>query len=129
MDHRPEARGDGAALAGWSERGHWPPAFAETREQVAVRVQSLFDSLVDSLVESGSDGVTRVLLVSSNGVLRFALAGCPEAQVADLPTVKVRSGHGGILRCAAGQWSVEAWNQSPEVLADALAGSPGGSRG
>lgn len=105
-----EARGDGAALAAWSSEGAWPAAFRETEREVRERVARLGAELA---ARGG-----RVLVVSSNGVLRYflALAGDELERRRAAKRIKVGTGRAGRLRCDGGGWRVLDWDASPAEL-------------
>ena len=147
-----EALGDGQSLADWSTQALWPAAFGESQLAVAGRVQSLAHELAAEAAQacapepspasgpasssasssasgpelSPSPGTPRppacVLIVSSNGVMRYLLdlvTGELERR-RQAGSFKVGTGRGGRLRCSAGEWQVSAWDSAP----GALLGSP-----
>ncbi len=118
-----EARGDGAALAAWSEHMRWPAAFGEREADARARVQGLAEELAAEAAAGPHVGARRqprrVLLVSSNGVLRYLLALDARAFEARRAGqgFKLGTGRAGRLVYSAGAWTVLDWDVSPEALA------------
>lgn len=105
-----EARGDGAALAAWSETAQWPAAFAEAEDAVRARAQGFAREL------ARSDG--EVLLVSSNGVLRYLLDLVPGelARRVAQRAFKLGTGKVGRLTYDGVDWRLHGWDLAPEAL-------------
>jgi probable phosphoglycerate mutase len=113
-----EARGDGVALAAWSKEGRWPSAFREREEDVRARIERLAEELARATHESTHAASRRVLVVSSNGVMRYFLGLVPgelESRRA-ARTLKVATGRVCRLRHAEDGWRVLAWNSTVEAL-------------
>jgi len=112
-----EARGDGPALALWSDEALWPAAFAESEGDVRARVQGLAHELAAAAAtRPAGSGTQRVLLVSSNGVMRYLLDLVPgelERRRAER-TFKVATGRHGRLAFDGARWHLAAWNLPPE---------------
>jgi len=111
-----EARGDGAALAAWSEHMRWPAAFGEREEDARARVQGLAHELAAAAPDRREP--LRVLVVSSNGVLRYLLALDPAAfeRRRSGQGFKLGTGRAGRLERRAGRWRVLGWDLPVEEL-------------
>ncbi|MEZ6015841.1 MAG: histidine phosphatase family protein [Planctomycetota bacterium] len=114
-----EARGDGAALQRWADQADWPAAFAEREEDVRARVQGLATELAQAAAAAPWRGDQRVLLVSSNGVMRYLLDLVPGelARRRAEGSFKVGTGRVGRLRWAGGRWQLLAWNVAARDMA------------
>lgn len=101
-----------AAVRAWNERSQWPTdaGWPETLEEVRHRVQRFADE-----VASGQHG-TRVLVCSSNGLLRWFLGLVPGALEGAIEegSFKVKTGHVGRMEWRDSDgWRVASWNQPP----------------
>jgi len=101
-----------AAVRAWNERSEWPESagWPESLEEVRARVGRFAAE-----VASGRHG-SRVLVCSSNGLLRWFLGLVPGAleEAIERGTFKVKTGHVGRMECdRSGLWSVRSWNQPP----------------
>lgn len=96
-------------VEGWEQRCAWPPQWVTQERELRARVTGLVDEL-----RAACPG-QRVLILSSNGVLRYFLQsveGAFEAALAER-TFKLKTGRGG--RLVPGD-AVLAWNVKPHAL-------------
>ncbi len=107
--------GGGEELKAWDERGVWPtsPSWSPAEDMIATNAVELAHELAGSLA---SDDV--VLVVSSNGILRFFLKLVPGAfeALAANKGLKVATGNACALRYEKGTWRVTFWNRPPQHL-------------
>ena len=102
----------------WNERSEWPKnaGWPETETEVRSRVQAFLTE-----VATGRYG-RRVLVCSSNGLLRWFLDAVPGALESALKegTFKVKTGGVGLMRLpseeAGAPWQVALWNTPPSSL-------------
>ena len=105
-----------AALSAWRERSvmpagaGWSPSLSTLKKNV----RAVYDAVIR---ERGED--VAVLLVSSNGVLRFFHALLAGAEAAP-EQAKVRTGRLGAAKIDAGGARLLFWNETPETAAGAL---------
>jgi len=113
-----EARGDGAALAAWSEDAHWPRAFSERETDVRARIERLAEELARDAQHGPRRSPARVLVVSSNGVMRYFLGLAPGefARRRAARSLKVGTGRVCRLRHDDAGWRVLAWDLPVEAL-------------
>ena len=105
-------------VTAWNERSQWPSSagWPETEAEVRTRVRAFLAE-----VEAGRFG-ERVLVCSSNGLLRWFLDAVPGALNTALQegTFKVKTGAVGLLRFKSDetnpQWKLALWNQPPDAL-------------
>lgn len=102
------ALGGQIALTAWDERAIWPqaPGWSPSPEIIEDSIQSLLDTL-----SRGDSGQT-ILLVTSNGILRFFARACQNPPLTG--NLKVRTGHYCIMEHDGNGWKQTRWNQSPE---------------
>ena len=96
-------------VEGWEQRCAWPPQWVTPENDVRARVAGLVAELCEACQGQ------RVLILSSNGVLRYFLEsveGAFEAALAER-TFKLKTGRGG--RLVPGE-AVLAWNAKPHAL-------------
>lgn len=96
-------------VEGWEQRCAWPPQWVTAEAELRSRVAGL----VEELRQDGAN--QRVLILSSNGVLRYflqAVEGAFEAALAER-TFKLKTGRGGRLIPGG---AVLAWNAKPHAL-------------
>lgn len=105
-------------VTAWNERSVWPHAagWPETEAQVRARVHALLGRIAEG--EFGD----RVLVCSSNGLLRWfldAVPGALDSAIGD-GTFKVKTGRvGRLVRSKAdpdGGWMVTLWNHPPDAI-------------
>lgn len=98
----------------WERQSQWPSqgAWGESESAVIARIQSFAVDLVARHAEH-----EQVCVVASNGCLRYFLTLVPGAfdELIAQHKLKIATGHICELRYHQGQWSLEAWNQSPTV--------------
>lgn len=103
-------------VTGWNERSEWPKnaGWPETEAEVRARVQAFLGEIA-----TGKYG-ERVLVCSSNGLLRWFLDAVPGALESALEegTFKVKTGGVGLMRLAdeGAPWKVALWNTPPRSL-------------
>ncbi len=105
-------------VTAWNERSVWPKnaGWPETESEVRARVQAFLAE-----VASGRYG-ERVMICSSNGLLRWFLDAVPGALESALVegTFKVKTGGVGLMRLSPGDadagWKVALWNTPPDAL-------------
>lgn len=114
-----EAAGQGEALAGWRERSVWPAeaGWQPHEELLQARILEFAAEAVDGLPDEDD-----VLVVSSNGVLRYFLKLVPgafEAAVAE-GTAKLGTGRlSALTHHEEDGWSLVFWNRDPEDIVGA----------
>lgn len=114
-----EAAGAGAALAAWRDRSVWPAEAGWRPEEATLeaRVRAFAEEAV-----AGLPAEDDVLVVSSNGVLRYFLKLVPgafEAAVAE-GTAKLGTGRLSALTHREGDgWSLVFWNRDPQAIVGA----------
>lgn len=102
------------AIEAWRERSEVPHGAGWTPDPQAIEAQARA-VLVD--VAQAGDGI--VLLISSNGILRYfhrLIAGAG-ARPED---AKVKTGHMGAARLTGGAWTLDFWNLPPDAAREAL---------
>ncbi len=93
-------------LKAWNEHGVWPASanWHDSEAEVAGRIESLLTGLITRYSTEA-----RLLLVTSNGILRFfAKAGGLPAEAA-----KMKTGHLGKLIVAEDAFTLAYWNRVP----------------
>ena len=105
--------GGPALLEAWSQRDQWPEAagWVTTRAGMLAQVTGFAR---DVLAAAGTG--ERLLVVSSNGVLRFfprQLAARPAPGI-ERASYVMKTGHLGLARRAGEGWDLLAWNDKPE---------------
>lgn len=113
-----EARGDGAALAAWSEDNRWPRVFNEREPEVRARIERLAEELAHDTSHRPRRSPSRVLVVSSNGVMRYFLGLAPGEFARRRAARALKVGTGRVCRLGhddAG-WRVLAWDLPVEAL-------------
>ncbi|SMF78863.1 probable phosphoglycerate mutase [Tistlia consotensis] len=113
------AEGHGAALAAWRDRSVWPgeAGWRPDEASLEARVLAFAREAVAGLPDEDA-----VLVVSSNGVLRYFLKLVPGAfeQAAGAGTAKLGTGKLSILtHHEEDGWNVVLWNREPEALVGA----------
>ena len=99
-------------LAAWNEHGIWPPdgVWGEGEAQVRGRVRNFISELTNRHAPDDD-----IVIVSSNGVLRFALnlvPGCTFNEAAR----KMKTGNMGLVVWDGDAFAVEFWNRKPDEL-------------
>lgn len=113
-ENRPEdqvlARIGADTLARWERDAEVPPGW---RVDAAARLAGWRGFLADAAQDGGER-----LVVTSNGAARFALLAdaALSAQARALPSLKLRTGAWGRLRCEQGDWRLAAWDRRPAPL-------------
>lgn len=114
-----EAAGQGAALAGWRERSVWPAeaGWQPEEAQLQARILAFAEEAVEGLPEEDD-----VLVISSNGVLRYFLKLVPgafEKAIAE-GTAKLGTGRlSALTHHDEDGWAVVFWNREPEAIVGA----------
>jgi broad specificity phosphatase PhoE len=113
-----EARGDGPALAAWSEDNRWPRVFNERESDVRARIERLAEELTHDAEHGPGRAPARVLIVSSNGVMRYFLGLAPGelARRRAARALKVGTGRVCRLRHDEAGWRVLAWDLPVDAL-------------
>lgn len=101
-------------LNAWRQKSKFPPdhQWNEKEENVVRRVNEFY-----TMIETEHAGKT-ILLVSSNGVLRYFLKreeALFQKQITD-QSFAVKTGHVGIVEIEAGHLNLLQWNQNPNDL-------------
>lgn len=98
-----------AALSAWDEQAIVPPGWHCDPHAMAIAWQAFLDRM-------SSSQMRRVLVVTSNGVARFALR---QTRQGDGPlhasSGKLSTGAYGVLHYDKGEWRVSAWNRRPTI--------------
>lgn len=96
-------------VEGWEQRCAWPPQWVTSESEVRQRVLDLVNEL------NREHGGERLLVLSSNGVLRYFLQSVPGAFEAALAerSFKLKTGRGGRLFPGV---EVPVWNAKPPAL-------------
>lgn len=98
----------------WERQSKWPTqaAWGESEGAVIDRIQSFVADLETRHAEH-----EQVCVVASNGCLRYFLTIVPGAfeQYVAQHQLKIATGHVCQLSYHRGQWTLDAWNQSPSV--------------
>ncbi|MBI4184842.1 MAG: histidine phosphatase family protein [Proteobacteria bacterium] len=107
--------GGGDMLAAWVGSDAWPEGagWRSTREEVSARVRGFIAERL-----GGAAGPSRVLVVGSNGVLRFfprLLDAAPPPAGAPA-SYQLKTGHLGLVAGEGGRFRIERWNVSPASL-------------
>ncbi|MGE5506219.1 MAG: histidine phosphatase family protein [Actinomycetota bacterium] len=105
--------GHAELMEAWQKHDRWPEGagWGSTRADVVGALASLLADMAEG------KGGALPLLVSSNGILRFA----PEVLGATVPagtTLQLKTGHMGVLDRSEGGWTVAGWNLDPARLAE-----------
>jgi len=100
------------ALEGWTAHDLWPAGagWASRDDEIKGAIQSFIDEV---LVTAGPK--ERVLVVSSNGILRF-FPKLLKAVNLELPSYVMKTGHAGLISGEPGAFRVRFWNVSGEAL-------------
>lgn len=110
------ARGQGALLQAWRDYSEWPVGvgFTPSREVVTQQIKTLASDLLEHIHPQAN-----VVVVTSNGILRFFLSLDPTAQATITRAGKhgVKTGHGCMLVHEQGRWEILAWNLNPSAMA------------
>ncbi len=110
-----EALGGGAELRAWNESGQWPalPQWSPSPEAIAANIATLCAELAALREEDQA-----VLLVTSNGILKFFLKLVPGAfeEMASRGALKVATGHCCALAYNDQGWRLLFWNCAPHQL-------------
>ncbi len=110
-----QALGGEAELAAWNEKGEWPkaPGWTPSPEVIAANVAQLAGECAAAFDPAGA-----VLLVTSNGILKFFLKLVPGAfeDMAARGALKVATGRCCALRHSEHGWEVVFWDRDPAQL-------------
>ncbi|MHA1539278.1 MAG: histidine phosphatase family protein [Alphaproteobacteria bacterium] len=104
-----------AELEGWNKKSIWPVE-AEWGSSEAEVVQKAQDFAAEITQKYTKDEI--VLVVSSNGVLRYFLRnidGLFEKKIED-GTFKMRTGYLSKFEVEENNWTLKFWNHPPEIL-------------
>lgn len=118
-DAEVEAAHGGAVLVAWRERSEWPAAAGWSPDEASLQARVL--AFAEEAV-AGLPPEDTVLVVSSNGVLRYFLKLIPGAFAAAVAegTAKVGTGKLCLLtHDEADGWSLVFWNRDPGELVEA----------
>ena len=111
-----QAMGGGAELDAWNKAGEWPrsPGWTPAPEAIAATVAELAGECAAGLGEGDA-----VLLVTSNGIMKFFLKLVPGAfeDMAARGSLKVATGHCCALRHSPRGWEVLLWDSEPGQIA------------
>ena len=111
-----QAMGGGAELDAWNKAGEWPhaPGWTPAPEAIASNVAELAGECAAGLGEGDA-----VLLVTSNGIMKFFLKLVPGAfeDMAARGSLKVATGHCCALRHSPRGWEVLLWDSEPGQIA------------
>lgn len=94
------------ALQAWDEAAIPPPGWDLEPDKIRAAWRNLFEQLATA------DGSRPVLIVTSNGIARFALDAVTEFEV-EPGSIKLKTGAYGRLRLAGGDVTLSAWNVRP----------------
>jgi probable phosphoglycerate mutase len=99
-------------LAAWNDNGVWPPegVWGESEAEVRGRVRSFINDLIGRHAPDAD-----IVIVSSNGVLRFALDLVPGCAL-DEAARKMKTGNMGLVVWDGNAFAVEFWNRKPDDL-------------
>lgn len=101
-----------AEYEAWERRSAWPKLgkWAESEAEVTARITEFATDLTQQYGENDT-----VLVVASNGCLRYFLKLIPVAFQEKIQSsqLKIGTGHLCQLRYHNQQWTLEAWNQKP----------------
>jgi probable phosphoglycerate mutase len=104
--------GGESELNAWNEQGAWPlsPGWFPTEDTIAQNISRL---ALELSAKVGSEKA--VLLVTSNGILKFFLKLVPGAfeEMAASDALKVATGHCCALHGDQQRWRVAFWNRQP----------------
>lgn len=108
------ARGEGEELALWNSQSLWPqsPNWQPDENTLRQNVQNFANELAQKHANQ------TVLVVSSNGVMRYFLTLVENAFAAHLAdrTFKVKTGNLCALAYHNGAWQILFWNEKPDAL-------------
>lgn len=107
--------GEGAELSAWENFSVWPTNsdWQGSAAQIVSEVKTLAEDLVKRYKPSDS-----VLLISSNGRLRYFLKLIPKAfeQYTENKAIKVLTGNICFFLYENKKWQIKFWNKSPHYL-------------
>ncbi|MFN3075755.1 MAG: histidine phosphatase family protein [Alphaproteobacteria bacterium] len=110
--------GQGEALAAWSQHDRWPEdaGWPTRRDALFAGITSFAEDLRRR--HGGSGLKAPVMVVSSNGTLRFfaRLADPVCAKVEPPASFQMKTGHLGLMTEVDGDFCLERWNVTPEAL-------------
>jgi probable phosphoglycerate mutase len=101
-----------AAMAAWSARDTWPEnaGWLTTEAELLNAVREFADEVI-----ARADAAGRLLVVSSNGVLRFLPRVLGVTDPARASYV-MKTGHAGLISGTPGHFHLRFWNRDPETL-------------
>jgi probable phosphoglycerate mutase len=104
--------GGAAALDGWSRRDAWPAdaGWVSTEAEILGAIAGFIDEVI---APAGAD--EKILVVSSNGILRFFPRVLGVTGLA-LPSYVMKTGHAGLISGTPGHWRLRFWNVAAEAL-------------
>ncbi|MBF0561210.1 MAG: histidine phosphatase family protein [Alphaproteobacteria bacterium] len=105
-----ENLGQGRQLAAWSQADIWPhdAGWLTTEAEVLANVTDFAADIVQR------HGDSRVLVISSNGTLRYFPRLAPESLT--LPSSQMKTGYLGLMTHKDGTYRLDRWNIGPETL-------------
>lgn len=102
------------AIEGWNTHSIWPQSAGWSPAEDAIKqgVKAFAQMLADEYANAPD---TVILLVSSNGVLRYFLDLIPGEYTrrAARGAVKMKTGNVSLMQYDGGRWSLAAWNVTP----------------
>jgi len=109
ISETPEGR---YALEGWTAHDIWPTeaGWGSSEADIKGAIQSFIEEVI--LTAEPKD---RILVISSNGILRF-FPGALGVVNAELPSYVMKTGHAGMISGEPGNFRVRFWNIQPEAL-------------
>ncbi len=102
-----------ARLEAWSARDTWPTDAGWVTTEPDMR--SAIEGFVAEVIAPAGGTNQRILVVSSNGVLRF-LPRVLGAASPDHPSYVMKTGHAGRIIGDPGAFRLDYWNRAPEGL-------------
>ncbi len=102
-------------LERWNEADVWPAdaGWISTQDEIHLNIRTFFADIRDS-----GGAHDRVLVVSSNGVLRLTprLLGLTHPDGGRASTFHMKTGHLGVIECRDGAVSLKCWDVAPGDL-------------
>lgn len=100
------------ALEGWTAHDQWPheAGWGSRETEIKGNIQSFIDEVIAT-----AGPKERILVVSSNGILRF-FPKLLKVINQELPSYVMKTGHAGLISGEPGNFRVRFWNVSGEAL-------------
>ena len=104
--------GGAEAMEGWSKRDIFPAdaGWGSTRAEIFANIEGFIDEVIKT-----AGPKERLLVVSSNGILRF-FPRLLAVTNPDQPSYVMKTGHAGLISGEPGAFRVRFWNVSAEAL-------------